>query len=135
MRPLVIGAREKLEIGNVMRYAEENVISLETLKATAEGKAEAAGYTKNRVCKIPVGFKVVFSYEMQPAGKTRHISISVDANDKLPNIMAINAILTEFGFTKVLPTGNGEKSDLVTWLEEDKQAINVLELVGTAPTE
>jgi hypothetical protein len=48
---------------------------------------------------IPMGYHCAFSFEEQPAGLCRHLSVSVDEAGKLPSPQAVEAIAIEFGFT------------------------------------
>jgi hypothetical protein len=87
---------------------------------------------------IPVGFRAAISFEDQPAGLVRHLSISVESNaaGAIPNIPSILAVAKAFGF--ILPEGL-ESIDRV-WTEEyepGKWAVNLLQLdhEREAPTE
>jgi hypothetical protein len=96
------------------------------------GLKEAPGAVRARnrelTISLPVGFEVTFTHEKQPIGLYRHLSVSVDAEDKSPNPVQVETILKEFGMRPVL------QSDRV-WLEpfaRGRKAVNVLQSVGDA---
>lgn len=102
MRPLVIDAGAKRRITDVICYAEENRITKSEMmeiieNGGPEGDSTAVGDDGNRCCYIDHGFKVVYSIEEQPIGWCHHLSVSVAALDKLPNIAAVARIMSEFG--------------------------------------
>lgn len=47
--------------------------------------------------EIPVGVRCNLTFEEQPSGLCRHLSISVDAEGKMPNIPVVAMIAQEFG--------------------------------------
>jgi hypothetical protein len=70
-----------------------------------------------------------FSFEEQPAGICRHLSISVEQKGKLPHPAAIAMIAEAFGFT-AFPPAAGK-----VWVEEyepDRHAINIVEVAEPA---
>ncbi len=72
---------------------------------------------------IPDGYRASFSFEEQPAGILRHLSVSVSTPGKLPSLEAFQIIAEEFGFTK---DGDG-----TTWMEEfapGHHAVNILQV-------
>lgn len=72
---------------------------------------------------IEYGYRAAISYEMQPAGLIKHLSISVDEPGKLPHPLAIQEIMAAFGI---------EQPDNA-WLEEfdpGHEAINIVKVVG-----
>lgn len=80
-------------------------------------------------------YRVAFSYEEQPAGYVRHISMSAYTSDKgdVPNNHAMNMVAQAFGFSSFPPTGNSK-----VWLEEyqpGRWAINMIELDKSFGTE
>lgn len=71
-------------------------------------------------------YRCAISFEEQPAGLCRHLSVSVKKPGKLPNEYAIKMLAEEFGFTSGWPPTRGR-----VWLEEFEpghQAVNVLEV-------
>jgi len=73
---------------------------------------------------IQQGFRVVFCIEEQNVGKVKHISISVDAPNKLPNMEAVALIVDLFGI-------EGPITSHQIWTENigpNHQAINIVAL-------
>lgn len=122
MRVLVIGQEEKEEtIKTLIEYAKSHPISRQQL----EQKSIIVGNIKEYVCTIPMGFRVVFSFENQPIGWCRHISISVPDNNKLPSPQAVSMIIEEFGF----PSNINDQDNV--WIETESipNAVNVIKQV------
>lgn len=85
---------------------------------------------RNVFVEIPVGFLAAISFEQQPDGLTRHLSVSVEREGKLPSPQAVKMIAEEFGFqfNRMLPGR--------LWIEEfepGKRAVNLVELVREGP--
>jgi hypothetical protein len=82
---------------------------------------------------VPCGYRVAISFEEQPAGLCRHVSISIEDADPrypLPNPHAVAMIASACGF-KSWPPNPGRM-----WREEfapGQWAINVLEVDEPAP--
>lgn len=80
------------------------------------------------VCvEIPVGYMACISFEMQPAGLCRHLSVSIDKPGKVPTREVCLALAVLFGFRKA-------NTDCVAWLEEFEPgefAINMVQPVST----
>lgn len=128
MRPLVIGEEQKKSIAIVMKYAEEHVVTHDRLVRMAAGVEGPIGEDPGYSLELPVGFRVAFSYEIQNQRKARHISVSVDAVDRLPSLDAVTAIMGEFGFKEPIISLAKASADtgLTIWLEGE-HAVNVLE--------
>jgi hypothetical protein len=88
-------------------------------------QAPPPGDNKNFVVEIPVGYRVVYTIEDQPAGKVRHLSVSVDKAGKVPSITAVQEIMRMIGFKGEL---NECKVDFERF-SENQDAINVLEVI------
>lgn len=77
---------------------------------------------------IPNGYQVAFSFEEQPFGLVRHMSVALDDNPgKLPSPESVKMIAEEFGFRTFPPDDFGR-----VWIEEFRPglvAINLAELV------
>ena len=74
-------------------------------------------------------YQIAFSFEEQPSGLYRHISVSVAQRGKTPHPTAMQMIIKEFGFDCVL--GAPPSRPARVWLEEFEpghHAINVTEL-------
>lgn len=76
----------------------------------------------SQVVDIPVGYRAAFSFENQPVGLVRHLSVSVDRPGFMPSVAAFYAIAEAFGFRH---DARGQ-----TWLEEfapGHHAVNLLQ--------
>jgi len=129
MQALLIGPEEKRKVQAVLDYAERNIIDHKLLMRMANGTLPPIGDNPNFVCTIPKDHRVVFSYEIHKGRKARHISVSV-ANEKFPHPQAVNLILKEFGFNKMIVTQETDDATatmLSIWPEGN--SINVVEFV------
>ena len=122
MAILTIGPAEKEQIQNLISFAESNVMGEERIKRIAAGEEKAPGDDPRLRITLPIGYGVVFTFEQQPFGKARHISISIDRKG-LPAIEAVNMILEAFGFRNQI---SKEPALLCVWIEVER-AINVVE--------
>jgi hypothetical protein len=71
-------------------------------------------------------YTAAISFEQQPAGLFRHMSVAVDKRGSLPGLEAIEALVTAFGFSGVPLQRPGK-----TWSEEYRPghfAFNIVEL-------
>jgi len=72
-------------------------------------------------------YHAAFSFEYQPAGLFRHLSVSSQARGKVPGMEVLAMLLPEFGFSGFPLTRPGR-----VWMEEyerKRHAVNVVELV------
>lgn len=126
----------------MIKHAEENVVSLEQMKHAAENGCHPIGNDKNFVCDLYANCKIVFSHEVQPhpMNECKHVSISLITEadvallkstdevvkiDTLPPPEFVQMIMLEFGFK--LPLGHS-----IVWKEnasENIEAINIIEPV------
>ena len=73
----MIGPQQKVEIANLIDYADKHVVSNLELQNLLKGIGKPVGDNYNFCIMLPVGFRVVFSFEMQlESKKYRHISVS-----------------------------------------------------------
>jgi hypothetical protein len=73
------------------------------------------------------GYQCAISFEEQPAGMLRHLSVAVNNPGKVPMPSAMEMISKAFGFTDFPPI-NGK-----VWVEEFRSgeyAVNVIELIA-----
>lgn len=71
-------------------------------------------------------YRCAISFEEQPAGMCRHLSISVAASGKMPNEIAVKFLTEAFGFTSGWPPTRGR-----IYLEEFEpghHAVNIVEV-------
>ena len=117
-------------IQEVVRYAEEHRHSKEDLYAVMAGATGCAGDDPYMACHLHNGLRAAFSYEHQPVGWCRHLSVSnTDYPDKVATPQMVEVIMKEFGFT-------GTLYDMINvWFEDaylptlgDIKAINILQL-------
>ena len=74
---------------------------------------------------IPAGFRAAISFEYQPAGLIRHLSVSVDTKGALPHPVAVDFLLQAFGFDVI------EANTSKIWVEEFEpghRAVNIVQL-------
>lgn len=79
---------------------------------------------------IPLGYRAAFSFEEQPAGMFRHLSVSVDTVGSLPSPQAVMEIAAAFGME--FPPVSGRVGRI--WLEEfdpGHHAVNIIQLDST----
>lgn len=124
-RALIIGAAQKDKIKNLVDYAEKNIFSMDDLLDTVNKEMESAGDMDGFSIDLPVGFKVVYSIEQQPAGKVRHLSVSVDTPGRCPSPESIQVIMDEIGFKNTLLKCKVGMEKI----GENHEAVNVLELI------
>jgi hypothetical protein len=125
MRPLIIDEMTKDKCAALVRYAEKDIVTMDDLLDTVNKQRLPIGDDPGHVIIISVGYRCVFSIEDQPAGKVRHLSISIDAPGKLPSVPACEEIIKLFGF-------DGELYDCKLGFEDiapGHQAINILEII------
>lgn len=128
-RALIINEVVKRQIAALIEQADANPISLEILRSGAvKDDKEIIALADRRPgferpasahLEIPVGYRVALSTEDQPAGRCRHLSISVAKKGMLPHADAAIMIMEHFGVTEVI----------ARWLEEFEpghHAINVV---------
>src|SRR4030095_10925302 len=114
-RLLIINADTKPAIAEAVRRAREMPVPLVTVMQSAhvenvatltladKAKREYPPRPPRQMVAIDYGFMAMFSFEDQPAGLVRHLSISVDRPGKLPRPEFVAMIAREFGFVSVPP--------------------------------
>lgn len=138
MTPLVIDDTVKATIAKLVKFADERRMSFKEVYRRTQ-RNDPPGNDPNYCCFIPMGFKVVFTIEEQPAGWARHFSISSQNHQRTPNPEGVNMLLPLFGFRDILNLNdpkNSPKTQMV-WLEDihvngelvPGKAINVLEFL------
>lgn len=128
MRPLITGPEIVEAIQKVVDYAEAHRVSAMDLSRIAAGTLEPPGDNPEHRVWVPVGFRCVFTIEQQPKlGWCRHISVSVKAEGRAPNEVAMETLMKLFGFTGAVR--DAAKNGRV-WVEQHATAINVVEPMG-----
>lgn len=88
-------------------------------------------------------YRCALSFEEQPAGLFKHLSVSSERSDKVPGMEAMQMVCEAFGFSERLCRLIGNRNAAINvaveglpsrvWLEEfdkDHYAVNVIELVN-----
>jgi hypothetical protein len=126
MRPLIIDDKIILQLNQLKDYAVDNPFDVEELELMMKGKAILVGKRPKHCVKFSFGYNVVFSIEEAKSGEwLRHISMSVPADDKLPNMQAVIEIMKLLSFEK-------EPKDNIVYTEDlskKRQAINIIEVM------
>jgi len=134
MSVLIIDRRSRHRIAELIKRARRRPVPLEL---TMQGSADASPtlMLKDRKQRPPSdhmmlgSYRVAFSFEHQPDGLMRHLSISAPKVGTVPNEIALKMIAEEFGFTEFPPTFGR------VWLEEfdpGHMAVNIVQLVEAA---
>ncbi len=102
LRVLVIGEAEKEAAAKLVAFATkpENFYS-PFAKQNADAVVKIPGNDPNHVLQLG-DYRCVFTITITPSGKFRHLSISVPAEDKLPNPHAVMEIAKLFGIQGTL---------------------------------
>ena len=141
MRALIIGDEERAAIEAAVKHAAAHPISLETVKRLATtipqgGDLALADRPKefhrpeSEHVELPGGYRASISFEQQPIGLCRHLSVSVDTPGRVPNLLAVGMIAEAFGFVKGM-----ERKIWVEEFDPGHHAVNVVEPVLPPSTE
>lgn len=133
MRALIIGPNEQGEINRVVQFAIEHPFSEDDLRGAKIAKGAALLAWKHRLdsytLELPIGYLVTYTREYQPPGLCDHISISVNATNKVPAPEAIAMICKTFGMHMPIICG---------WNEEyttGRVAINIVTLASNGESD
>ena len=137
---LFIGPSEQFEIEAALKRAVANPTPWQALQAIAMGddkptlplkdRPEGVGELRRKYPSqlVKLGsYIAAISFEHQPAGLFRHLSVSSRARDKVPGPEVMAMVAEAFGFSGWPPHGPSR-----VWLEEyepGRNAVNVVELV------
>lgn len=136
MRALILNSEAMKKIEAAVERARAKPISIDVIKKLAmplgnvklaDRPPESFVRPLSEMVLLDVGYRCHISFEDQPAGLIRHLSISVDKKGMLPSIEASQMIAEAFGFKGKIRSGL-----MRFWLEEfepDHQAINLVQLV------
>ncbi len=125
VRPLLVDKDLTDQINSLVAYAEKNPITMDYLLDQKNGEEKPPGDYAEYTRTLPFGYRVVFTIELQPAGKIRHLSMSVDEEGKLPNEFAVAEMMRLIGFQNELRKCKVHIEDT----GPKRQAINVLEII------
>jgi hypothetical protein len=109
----------------LVAYAEKNPVSMDELLDTVNKQAKPVGDFSQHTLNLPFGYRLVYSIEEQPKGRIRHLSMSVNEDEKLPNEFVVREVMKLIGF-------KNELENCMVKLENispKRQAVNVLEII------
>jgi hypothetical protein len=137
MTALLIDDEQIERIKALVAKAAKDPMPLDTVMRAAEGKREdpAVQAMLDRISTefsldIPMDYFVCFTHEKQPAGTTRHLSVSIRAKGRVAAPQAISLLMPFFGFKRPL-------EGCYVWVEDcgrGKKAVNVVELITDSET-
>ncbi len=123
MRALITDAKTRDAAARIVAYAAapQNRLTVPLIEETIAGARRPIGDDPRHVLHIPMGFRCVFSIDQGKSGEGwyRHLSVSVDG-DKMPHPMAVEEIMTFFGFT-------GGMEECLIYMEKEPRAVNVMQ--------
>ena len=128
MKALLIGARERAAIADLVAKAVLRPMPLENVQRAAAHKQKTgdahAPMNQAATIEIPLGFFVTYTHEEQPGGMCRHMSVSVaGSRGSGPNPHAVALLMEEFGFKNAF----GSAPMWLDTLKNGTLVINVLE--------
>ena len=143
MSVLFIGPDETARIAEAIAKARENATPWEVLSPIADGTStnhldlseRKPGVESIRrqypPQQVMLGtYRAALSFELQPAGMFRHLSISSANKGKVPGLEVVTAVVEAFGFS-----GWPLQRPNRVWIEEFEpgwHAVNILELEAAA---
>lgn len=128
MRLILIDQEAQDKLAKMVAFANANVVQEADILDMVAGKRAVVGDVEGYFCFIPDGVKIVLSIEQHetPERKLcRHLSVSVNGKDALPNPHVMELIMGFCGFKKQLSDCHLAIEDL----EHGHAAINVLEII------
>lgn len=120
MRTLQINEETFKDVAGVIAYAKANVFTVKRIYELMEGKISPPGDDPGHVVHIHDGYRVVYSIDEHHQKVWSHISVSIEAQDKLPNQAAVERILELFAMKPVMDSE-------AVWVEESAGAVNILQ--------
>jgi hypothetical protein len=124
-RPFIIDDNLRKKIASLVTHAEKNPFTMDDLLDIKNGREKPAGDYDEFTLNLPFGYRIVYSIEEQPKGKIRHLSMSVNEDEKLPNEFVVREVMKLIGF-------KNELENCEVFLESislSRQAVNVLEII------
>lgn len=108
--PFIMDEETKHKLDKLRKLAEEEerILSLEELKRYAtnfnEDKPSVLGspFPLDQTLVLPLGWKVTMSFEHQPFGLARHMSMSSPAKGKVPITHSVQWVMLALGFVRPL---------------------------------
>lgn len=144
MTPIIINDQVRQGIFKVVQHAWDNIVPIYKMAEDGklkEGMPNPIANDNGHGILIPQAFNVIFSIEDQGPkikdgrgglGRCRHLSMSINKKGRIPNPVALDMVMEEFGFDNPL-------YHCAIWVEHFGEntlvAINVLEPVDGWPDE
>ena len=100
MRPLALGPEQLARVAAVKAHAAANIVPFARVYRMAHGM-EATYYNPAFLAEFPVGFRAAYGIEEQERAVLRHLSVSVDGEDRWPHPPAVAMILEVFGMPPI----------------------------------
>ena len=87
------------DLNKLKEYAESHRLSLDELYAIKRGDHPPAGDRKEHYVFCPVGYKIVFSIDESLSHRwVRHMSMSVNKINRIPNEISLREVCSHLGF-------------------------------------
>lgn len=116
----IIDEHYKQRLRRLKEYAEKNPYTMDDLLDIANRQIPPPAETPNFHITLPVGYKVVYSIELQKH-TIRHLSVS-SAHSPYPSIFVVREIMQELGFNHSLEKchvyGEGTAINVIEPLEK-----------------
>jgi len=138
MRPLIIGPEQLDAVQKAIEEARKSPVQFgraDVFEEQGKGRFSLAdrpqGFERTQASQhveLPIGYTCALSFEAQPAGLCRHLSVSVAEKGRVPAPQAMAMIAKAFGF-RSFPPDPGH-----VWLEEWRpghEAVNIVQLEPT----
>lgn len=129
-RALVINAEVRARINAAVEAARRSPITKEVIEKLSVPLTKRialadrpAGFDRppSQHVEIEHGYRASLSFEEQPCGLCRHLSVSVDNPGMLPNIASFDVIAKLFGMSR--------DDSLAIWMEEWRPGHDAINLV------
>ena len=135
---LIITDEDEIKIKAIVEEARTQAVPLSVVQQigilpkadvlTYKEIKDGAGGVPATHCIVLGNYRAAFSFECQPHGLVRHLSVSVDTAEQgnIPQPIVVETISKSFGFTEFPPT------DGRVWMEEYRPGewcVNVIQLV------
>lgn len=113
------------EIKKLVDFAEEHPFTMDDMLDVVNGDVLVAGDREGHYLNTPFGIRIVYSIEMQNAGKARHLSVSIDKDCSFPPPPVTREIMKLIGFENELE----ECLIDIEKFSETRGAVNIYEVI------
>lgn len=102
--PFIIDDQVRTDIRRLIEQATVKPVPFKRLQEYASGvRPIPVNYNADATIAIPIAFKATYTHEEHKPGVIcRHLSVSVERRDRIPNEHAMQMLLDEFGFVNKL---------------------------------